>query len=488
MIPKPGLHSLSLLCPPHRFSFYGMKTILPLYLTGILAFSQSRAITIIHAFNFGAYAFTLLGGVLSDGVWGKFWTILWLSLVYCLGLVSLSVTALPLMQSRAATLLGLWLVALGTGGIKPCVSAFGGDQFPESEGRATVAALAFYFSAFYFAINAGSVLSMFITPILRQNVHCFGEDSCYPAAFGLPALLMLVATVILVLGSHMYVKKPPSGDGTLKILRVLVARLKTFLFGTSMSSELARESSDSQFQSDLRVFKNILVVFAPISLFWALYDQQGSRWTYQALMMNGRLTDTIFIKPEQMGIFNALLILGLIPAFERIFYPVLASKCNIHLGPQARMCWGMVLAGASFVAAAVIQLAIEACPEEALAIDERSGMLFCSSPSGIGCVHVLWQVPQYFLLTCGEIMLSVTGLEFAYSQAPVRMKALCSSAWLLTVAVGNLIVVFVNEAFDPVGWIVGQDRPRLLGDFLFWAGIVLLGALCLARLPVFHLQ
>ncbi len=106
-------------------------------------------------------------------------------------------------------MLGLGLIALGTGGIKPCVSAFGGDQFklPEQEEQ-----LKSFFSVFYFAINAGSVLSTFITPTLRQDVHCFGEDTCYSLAFGVPACLMLVSCFVLVMGKRLYVMKPPQGN------------------------------------------------------------------------------------------------------------------------------------------------------------------------------------------------------------------------------------------------------------------------------------
>ena len=87
-------------------------------------------------------------------------------------------------------MVGLFLIAFGTGGIKPCVSAFGGDQFirPQQDKQ-----LEQFFSVFYFAINAGSLISTFVTPILREDVHCFGEDSCFSLAFGLPAALMLVA-------------------------------------------------------------------------------------------------------------------------------------------------------------------------------------------------------------------------------------------------------------------------------------------------------
>lgn len=82
------------------------------------------------------------------------------------------------------------MIAIGTGGIKPCVSAFGGDQFkiPEQAKQ-----LATFFSLFYLAINAGSLISTTITPILREDVHCFGELECFSLGFGVPGILMVVA-------------------------------------------------------------------------------------------------------------------------------------------------------------------------------------------------------------------------------------------------------------------------------------------------------
>jgi dipeptide/tripeptide permease len=114
-----------------------------------------------------------IGGIISDSYWGKFKTILILSLVYCLGSIVLAVTSFPALSGHPpkpyGAFIGLSLLAFGTGGIKPCVSSFGGDQFHPSQ----VKELATYFSVFYFSINAGSVLSMFITPILRSNVHWY---------------------------------------------------------------------------------------------------------------------------------------------------------------------------------------------------------------------------------------------------------------------------------------------------------------------------
>lgn len=117
---------------------------------------------------------------------------MYLSIVYTIGSVVIAFGAIPSLHlpASAATVIGLLLIAVGTGGIKPCVSAFGGDQFKLPE---QAKYLATFFSLFYLSINAGSLLSTTITPILREDVHCFGELSCYSLAFGVPGLLMVVS-------------------------------------------------------------------------------------------------------------------------------------------------------------------------------------------------------------------------------------------------------------------------------------------------------
>lgn len=300
----------------------------------------------------------------------------------------------------------------------------------------------------------------------------FGQDSCYPLAFGLPAVLMLVATVVFVLGSAAYRKLPPSGNASLQVIKVLCSatagKVKSVIrrsgqVRTSLLDYADMSEYPPEFIRDVRIILGILALFAPISLFWALYDQQGSRWTYQAMMMNGAL-GPVTIKPEQMGIFNAVLILVMIPTFEKFVYP------RMPMTSLARIFWGMSLAASSFVMAALLQFILQS--RGTFEADPNNlAVPICTA----GCVHVLWQVPQYIALTCGEVMLSITGLEFAYSQAPASMKSVCSAGWLLTVAVGNLVVIVLNE-LDPIGWFPDALKKQAAAwNFLLWAGILAVG-------------
>lgn len=198
-----------------RFNYYGMRTILALYLVRKLGYSEDTSTFIFHIFTTLVYFFCIFGSVIADSWWGKFKTIFILSLVYMTGSVVLTLGAIDPwnMPQVTFTFLGLSLIAFGSGGIKPCVSVFGGDQFrlPDQAKQ-----LAWFFSLFYFAVNFGSFISTLITPILRET-KCFGEEDCFSLGFFVPAVLMAVSIVIFVIGKPLYIMKPLAGNMLVKV-------------------------------------------------------------------------------------------------------------------------------------------------------------------------------------------------------------------------------------------------------------------------------
>lgn len=174
-----------------------------------------------------------------------------------------------------------------------------------------------------------------------------------------------------------------------------------------------------QLVTDIRTWMHILVLYIPLPLFWTLYDQRGSRWALQADKMDGRIDWMNYtILPEQISLANPLFVILLIPLFEFVLNPLLA-KIGLRR-PLQKMVVGMSLAAISFILAALVQFKIEASPNEKT-------------------VHILWLLPQYLVLTTGEILFSPVGLGFSYQQAPKSMKSIVSACWALTTALGNLI-------------------------------------------------
>ncbi|XP_048124616.1 solute carrier family 15 member 1b isoform X1 [Alosa alosa] len=606
-----------------RFSYYGMRAVLVLYFTYFLRWDENTAISIYHTFVALCYLTPILGAIVADSWLGKFKTIVYLSIVYTLGQAVLAVSAIHDLTDNnrdgipdnltlhvALSMVGLALIALGTGGIKPCVAAFGGDQFDDSQEKQRST----FFSIFYLSINAGSLLSTIITPILRaQECGIHTVQKCYPLAFGVPAALMMVALIVFIVGSKMYIKVDPKGNIMLEVCKCIGFALKNRFKHRSSQypsrehwMDWAEDKYGKLLIAQIKMVLKVLFLYIPLPMFWALFDQQGSRWTLQATTMDGNF-GLLVIQPDQMQMMNPIMILIMVPIVDSLVYPLI-KKCGLNFTPLKRMTVGMLMAGLAFAAAGVVQLQIDntlpkfpsatqsqvklinmqnnqvtgTIEETAFTLPAYAGMedyittendtvfvtvgsttnnislvshmrqtvlLFptdvqtvndsMSKPqegknavrfvnafnkglnvswsgeslgfittnsissytlvpqgnvvftildqtgatcemsqdlsfgssvtytipstfsiSGAECaasitktmeiqpnvIHMAWQLPQYFLMTAGEVVFSVTGLEFSYSQAPSNMKSVLQAGWLLTVAVGNIIVLIIAEA------------------------------------------
>lgn len=201
-----------------------ISAILVLYLQRKLDYDDDTSTVLFHIFTSLVYFVPLFGAILADSFLGKFKTIMYLSIVYSIGSVVIAMGAVPILNlpAKLMTVIGLLLIAVGTGGIKPCVSAFGGDQFKVPE---QAKQLATFFSLFYFAINAGSLISTTLTPILREDVHCFGDEDCYSLAFGIPGILMILSIFIFIFGKPLYVIKKPAGNMVLEVTKCIGVRI-----------------------------------------------------------------------------------------------------------------------------------------------------------------------------------------------------------------------------------------------------------------------
>uniref|UniRef100_A0A023F7I0 Oligopeptide transporter 1 n=2 Tax=Triatoma infestans TaxID=30076 RepID=A0A023F7I0_TRIIF len=612
-----------------RFSYYGMRTILSLYLTQALKYTETTSTIIYHTFVMLCYFTPLVGGIAADSWLGKYKTILYVSLFYAFGNIVLSVSSITVLNipHAALSLIGLFLIASGTGGIKPCVSSFGGDQFvlPQQELQ-----LQRFFSVFYFSINAGSVLSCFLTPILREEVKCFGQDNCYPLAFGIPAVLMCLSVVIFICGKSLYKIKKPNGNIAMDVAKCVGHAIvrKVQLQKKEKKDhwlDYAAPKYSLKLIEDTKILMRIIFLFTPTIIFWALYEQQGSKWTFQANNMDGSVNGWFTIQPDQMQTINPVLCLIFIPIFESIIYPLL-YKIRLIRTPLQKLCWGGILAALAFLISGFLELQIgkdkaivpdagEAqlrlyntfnCPihlelpdaqinhtlsafetieflhlpvtdKKMLNIDafldkscgnsstfkgileirnhQISSYMFSSPlslqtlnvtgsaevqkssqgfpklkilyslkeslevqlkgptnptiqvnnhqslvteikergiynvvvngkvrnktiellPGGFytylitdkdqdgkiftitkpNTVNLMWQLPQYFVITFAEIMFSITGIEFSFTQSPESMKSVISSIWLLTDSLGNIIVlivaglkIFENQAYE----------------------------------------
>jgi POT family proton-dependent oligopeptide transporter len=401
-----------------RFTFYGMKAILttflvthffnPQALPGLQDAAKAKANEQTHLFITLAYAASIIGAFAADWFIGKYRTVLYLSLVYVAGIVCQTLFS----DDYSLFMCGVYLIALGSGGIKPCVSANVGDQFTEENRHLLPKA----FSLFYFCINCGSFCSTLLIPLVY--VH-YG-----PAlAFGIPGVLMSLAIIVFAAGRRTYIKIPPRGFPRENFIRINAYALLGWMRGRKGKRpllDIAKDQFSAEAVDGIRSVWRILAVFAFIPVFWALYDQNSSEWVLQATQLDLDLFGYTLL-PQQVQAINPVLILVFIPLFGVWLFPRLEAK-GIVIRPLYRIGAGLLFTLAAFLVIYRLQLWIDA--------GQRP--------------WVGWQLLAYLILTIGEVLVNLTGLQYAYDQAPQKMKSTIMAFWMLTVAVGNYFVSLVN--------------------------------------------
>eukprot|EP00741_Cyanophora_paradoxa_P018057 tig00021037_g17436.t1 len=410
-----------------RFCFYGLRAILVLYFVQELRFNEDLAITGFSAFSSFLYVMPIIGGYVADKHLGRYRTILAFCMVYAFGACMLATSTFT--PTVWGAVLGLAFIAIGTGGIKPCVSAFGGEQFDRSRAHLLPA----YFQFFYFAINLGSVTSYIVTPLLRTH---FG----YPAAFGVPAILLFIGAFIFWAGSPSFVKRPAGGAAMGNVARCFAVaagrrakaaiwpRKRVPLDSAPLHThwlEYALPDVPPDAVADTKAIIAILPVLSAFPVYWSCFGQMASTWTLQALDLNRKVYGYT-LQPEQLGILNPALVLAFLPAFNRVGLPALA-RAGLR-SDVARIVLGMLLVSAAYVCSAALQYRIFTSPAFS--------------------VSVLWMVPQFVLITAGEILVSVTGLEFAFRRSPASSRSLVAALYYLASACGEAMIGVLYSVLD----------------------------------------
>jgi len=303
-----------------RFAFYGMTSILVIFMTkylmsreGTLAvMGDEQAKTWFHLFNSAVYFLPFVGALIADIWLAKYRTVIYFCLVYCVGFI-----AITLDHTRLGLGLGLVLIAIGSGIIKPCVSANVGDQF----GKTNEHLISKFYAWFYFSINLGACISMFICPWL---LDWYGPL----IGFGVPAALMIAATIAYWLGRKKFVHIPAAGLG------------------------FVRETFSGE---GLRAVGRLAILYLFIAMFWSLFYQSQSAWVLQAESMNLKWLGFNWL-PEQPQAINPFLIMVMIPLFSYVIYP--AMNKVFSLTSLRKIIIGLFVVAISFVVSASIEVRI----------------------------------------------------------------------------------------------------------------------------------
>jgi proton-dependent oligopeptide transporter, POT family len=380
-----------------RFSYYGMNAILTIFMAkylmgrdGMLApLTPNESTICFHLFTTAAYFFPLVGALVSDGLLGKYRTILSFSIIYCLGHLALAID-----DTRVGLFTGLALIAFGAGGIKPCVSAHVGDQFSKTNQYL----LPKVFGWFYFSINVGAAASQWLIPELLDaksgHLVFLARWKGPHLAFGVPGILMLLATIFFWSGRNKFIHVPPGG---LRFVREAL--------GGEGRAAIAK----------------LLLIYMFVAVFYSLYFQAGSEWVLQAEKMDRHWLGIEWLS-SQIQLVNGILILVFIPLFAYVIYP--AFDRFFPLTPLRKITLGFFVISLAFLLPAWVETELAAG----------------HAP------NVAWQLLAFVLLTAAEVLVSVTCLEFSYSQAPREMKSMIMAIYLLSISAGNLITTIVHWA------------------------------------------
>ncbi|XP_019179383.1 PREDICTED: protein NRT1/ PTR FAMILY 8.3-like [Ipomoea nil] len=500
-----------------RLAYYGIATNLVTYLTKKLHEGNVSAARNVTTWQGTCYLTPLIGAVLADAYWGRYWTIAVFSSIYFFGMCTLTLSAsIPALKPAecvgslcptatpaqyAVFFIGLYLIALGTGGIKPCVSSFGADQFDDTDSRERVKKGSF-FNWFYFSINIGALVSSSLIVWIQDNAG-------WGLGFGIPALFMALAIASFFAGTPLYRFQKPGGSPLTRMCQVLVASIHKWNVTVPIDSSLLYETqdnvsaiegsrkllhtdelrcldkaaviSDDELKTgdysnawrlctvtqveELKILIRMFPIWATGIVFSAVYAQMSTMFVEQGTMMDTSI-GSFNIPAASLSSFDVISVIVWVPIYDAILVPIARKLTGKERGfsELQRMGIGLFLSILCMSAAALVEIKRLQIARDLDLVDKAVAVP----------MSIFWQIPQYFLLGAAEIFTFIGQLEFFYDQSPDAMRSLCSALSLLTTALGNylssliltVVTYFTTQGGNP-GWIPDNLNGGHL-DYFFW--------------------
>lgn len=490
-----------------RLAFFAVAVSMILYLVREMHQSLPNAATHVTDWIGAAYVLTLVGAFIADAYLGRFLTIIVFSFIYFGGMIMLTLSAKldslrpplclkkpcsPATDGQTAFLYtALGLIAIGTGGIKPCVSSFGADQFDEEDDREVVKKYAF-FNWFFFAINMGALLGITLLVYVQQ-------EKGFSWGFGIPTITMFISIIILVAGFSNYRYKKPMGSAFTRFFQVLVVAIKNHLRGVRLVSddqlyEVQTQESDisgarklphtPQYRfldkaavktdhessitrnrwnlctvtqvEEFKCFIRVLPIWVTTIALSISFAQLSTFFLSQAAVMDRKLGSNFVIPSGSVPVFAAVNALILVPIYEKVIVPFLRKKTGHRRGLTSlqRMGVGLFISIFAMASAAVVESKRRNNPNPKT-------------------VSVFWLFPQYFLMGSAEVFTYVGQLEFFYDEATDGTRSLSSAMFLSEIGIGSwlstAIVKIIEKATgkEDKGWLRNDLNASKL-DYFYW--------------------
>ncbi|XP_074582721.1 protein NRT1/ PTR FAMILY 8.1-like isoform X2 [Curcuma longa] len=499
-----------------RLAYYGMSTNLVNFMKDRLNQGNATAANNVTNWSGTCYIMPLLGAFIADAYIGRYWTISSFMMIYILGLVLLTMTASvkglkahcsngvcnPTKAQTAAVFLALYLIALGTGGIKPCVSSFGADQFDESD-ESEKKRKSSFFNWFYFSINIGALIAASVLVWIQMNVG-------WGWGFGIPAVAMAIAVISFFLGTRLYRHQKPGGSPLTRIAQVIFASVrkagvevpadKSLLYEITVKESViqgsrklkhtdqltfldkaAVETEEDKHKGpanpwrlctvtqveELKSVLRLLPIWASGIIFSTVYSQMSTMFVLQGNTLDPHMGPHFKIPSASLSIFDTISVIVWVPIYDRFLVPFVRKFTGRERGftQLTRMGIGLVISIFSMLAAGILEVV-------RLRVVARHNLY--NDKDGYVPISIFWQVPQYFIIGAAEVFTFIGQLEFFYDQAPDAMRSMCSALSLTTVALGNYlstllvtIVTSITTKNGKLGWIPDNLNQGHL-DYFFW--------------------
>ncbi|CAN6288574.1 unnamed protein product [Urochloa humidicola] len=469
------------------------------YLTGVLHESNVDAARTVSAWIGTSFFTPLVGAFLADTFWGRYRTIAIFLSVYTIGMLSLTVSVfLPLHMAssydrrthRVAVYLGLYLVALGNGGIKPCTSALGADQFDTTDPVERVTKGSF-FNWYYFSFNIGSLLSATVVVWVQDNIG-------WGVGFAIPTVLMVPGLAMFIAGRKVYRYQKVGVSPLTRVSQVVVAAVRNYHLVLPEDCSALQEVHSptegnckihhtSQFRffdkaaiavpssgdngtmspwrlctvsqvEELKMLLRMFPVWASMVLFFAVTAQMSSTFIEQGSAMDN-LVGPFTVPPASLATFDIISVMVFIPIYDAALVPLArrATGKERGLSQLQRLGVGLALSVAGMVYAALVEA-------------RRLALARTGTPA----MSIMWQAPAFAVLGAGEVFTAIGILEFFYDQSPAGMKSLGTALAQLSVAAGNYLnsgvlaaVAAVTARGGKPGWIPDDLNEGHL-DYFFW--------------------
>ncbi|KAL6648499.1 hypothetical protein ACP70R_012723 [Stipagrostis hirtigluma subsp. patula] len=510
-----------------RLAYYGISKSLVTYLSKRLHQGNVSAARNFTTWQGTCYLTPLIGATLADSYWGKYRIIAVFSTIYFLGMAALTLSASvpflkpppcigsicpqPTLPQYLIYFVGLYMIALGAGGIKPCVSSFGADQFDDTDPVEKSKKGAF-FNWFYFSINIGSLIS--------GTVLIWVQENCgYGIGFGIPTLFIALAIGSFFIGSEIYRFQVPGGSPLTRACQVVVAAIckrkadlpvdSSLLYelrGKTSAIEGSRKlehSNEFSFFLDkaavivsnecggshnpwrlctvtqveeLKILMRMFPIWATGIVFFTVCAQNSSMFIEQGMVLNNQI-GSFNIPPATLSSLDVISIVVWVPIYERIVVPIARRFTGKERGfsELQRMGVGLFVSTIAVAVAALVEI-------KRLQIARAEDLIHQKVPVPMS---ILWQAPQYLLVGVGEVFTSIGQAEFFYNQSPDAMRSLCSAFALVTVSLGSYLSSFILTLVSyfttrngQLGWIPDNLNEGHLDRF-FWliAGLSFLNLL-----------